>query len=501
MKRTAYGLPLSLQPYCCPNSPFYTGTSLNALFFILWIVLSLGAAAHLLLYKREPSSTIAWLFFVVTVPIFGPIVFFIFGPQRLERQAYKRSREIERLLGTPLPLASPSDDPSTPPQFLSRDEAAVLLLAKQISQYSVTSGNRVEIFSDPYQAWTAIQEAIAGAQSFIHLEYYIFESDEVTGQLFEALTQAVKRGVEIRVLYDALGSLFLKKIFFRNLQKQGVRVAGFLPFSLLPQRMNFNFRNHRKILIIDGKVCFTGGTNIGKKYLGRLNETQWLDYTVRVQGSVCQQLQDVFAKDWQFTTQEDLFRSHYYPASEPLGDASVQVLESGPDSTFLSLHQAIFLAINLAQQEILLTTPYFIPDPAISTSLMVAARRGVHVRILLPHQNDSPLVQYASRSFYDDLLSAGIEIYEYLPKILHAKLIVIDEKWTILGSANMDIRSFKLNFELNLLVYGLSLAKQAKNLFEKELKNSMRVSLESFIRRPLTQQLLENMCRLLSPIL
>ncbi len=473
---------------------------MGTLFYILWFVSSLGAVIHLLLYKREPSSTIAWLLFTTSFPIIGPAIFFVFGPQRLERQAIKRSRELEKST-FPTPTETPSSDPAPIISWLSSEDAQVLHLARRISQYGVTAGNHVHLLPDPHQALLAMKAAIAEARRFIHLEYYIIESDEVTRSLFEDLLAASHRGIEVRILYDSLGSLFLKRIYFRRLIQAGAKIAGFLPVSLLPQRINLNFRNHRKILIVDGKVAFTGGTNIGKKYLGLRTDSQWLDYTTRIQGAVCRQLEDVFAKDWHFTTQEDLFDAKYYPAVEKAGDSIVQVLESGPDSTFLALHQALFFAINSAKHDILLTTPYFIPDPALITTLTVAALKGINVKLLLPAKSDSRFVQYASRSFYDDLLQAGVQIYEYQPRVLHAKIVVIDKKWTILGSANMDIRSFRLNFELNLLVYGAEVANQAVQQVETDLGDSLRVDLAQFVRRPLTQQVLENACRLMSPIL
>jgi cardiolipin synthase len=333
------------------------------------------------------------------------------------------------------------------------------------------------------------------------LEYYIISSDEVTEMLFASLLQAAQRGVEVRVLYDSVGSLSLKRIYFRKLAQAGAKIAGFLPFSVVPQRWNLNFRNHRKILIVDGQIVFTGGTNIGRQYLGRRTKHQWHDYTVKVEGPVCLQLQDVFAKDWHFTTQEDLFQAGYYPPAKAAGDATIQMLESGPDSSFATLHQALFQAINSAETEIRLTTPYFIPDPAIMSSLVGAALRGIRVTLVLPLKTDAPLVRYASRSFYDVLLQAGVKIFEYQPRILHAKMMLIDRKWTMIGSANMDIRSFRLNFELNLLIYGESVATQAAALFEADLAQSVQVDPIAFQSRPLSQQMLENACRLLSPVL
>ena len=272
-------------------------------------------------------------------------------------------------------------------------------------------------------------------------------------------------------MYDALGSLFLKKHTFQHLVKKGAKVAGFHPLRLFSLRFNVNFRNHRKILLVDDNIAFTGGTNIGKEYLGRLSPTQWLDYTVRVEGPVARQLQDVFCGDWHFTTNEEIKVSNEL-IRNPSGSAVIQVLESGPDTEFKALYQAIFSAINQAKDEILLTTPYFIPDPAINTALQVAAMQGVKVKIILPQKNDAPMVQRASRSFYEDLLAVGVQIYEYIPRVLHAKMMIIDGKMTFLGSANMDIRSFRLNFELNLLIFGSDVAMQAKDFFMKDLSMS-----------------------------
>jgi len=467
------------------------------LFYGLWSVLSFISIFQLLINKREPSSTLSWLFFVITLPILGSVLFLIFGPQRIERIAIQRKERLyARFRGYEITSQSSLANHTLP------DFDNVLKLAKQISEYEFTDGNAVSLLNDPVIALREMEDAIARAKHFIHLEYYIIASDEVTEQLFDGLIAAAKRGVQIRVLYDALGSLSLKRIYFRRLTENGIKIAGFLPFSILPQRINFNFRNHRKILIVDGNVAFTGGTNIGKEYLGRRRTpTQWRDYSVKVEGPVCLQLQDVFAKDWHFTTNEDLFTTFYYPEPARAGDSSIQVLESGPDTAFRTLHQAMFLAINSAEKRIFVTTPYFVPDSAMMTALTVAALRGVEVKILLPSKSDSRLVQYASRSFYDTLLRAGAQIYEYQPRILHAKMMIIDDKWTILGSANMDIRSFRLNFELNLLVYGEQMTDQAEVLFNADLAQSSAIDLKEFLVRPLGQQMLENACRLLSPVL
>jgi len=451
------------------------------------------AVGILLIYQRDPTSTLAWLMYVTAVPGVGPLTFLIFGPQRLERKALRRKRRLSS-------LGSPTFHSGVPPS-LNHVEENLIRLASQFSDYSVTSGNEVEILADPARGLQAMREAIRGAKSFIHLEYYIIASDEVTKDLFSDLTEAAQRGVEVRILYDSIGSISLKRFALRHLEKAGAKIAGFLPFSLVPNRINPHFRNHRKILLVDGTSAFTGGANIGKEYLGRFSKKQWRDYIVRVRGPVCQQLQGVFARDWAFTTNEDLFQEKYFPKAEFPGSTVLQVIESGPDSRFNLFHQILFLALNSAEKEILLTTPYFIPDPAVSSALRVASLRGVKVKLMLPEKSDSFPVQWASRSFYEELLAAGVSIHHYQPTILHAKMLCIDENIILCGSANTDIRSFRLNFELNLLMFGERLASQAAELFRTDLSKSRPVDRQAFLARPVRERILENFCRLFSPIL
>lgn len=467
---------------------------------VAWLLSSGWVTVRLLLEKREPASTISWLFAVNVFPYLGPLLYLVFGRQRLEKQARKRARQIfDGLEAHELDEDRLSPDEQQRLNSLYPQETTVARIAGKVSRYRPTVGNNIEIIDNPLVALHQMEAAIDQAQKFVHLEYYIIHSDEVTDQLFAALERALNRGVQVRIMYDALGSLFLKKRTFQHLVDKGAKVAGFHPFRLFSFRLNLNFRNHRKILLVDDDIAFTGGTNIGKEYLGSLSPTQWLDYTVRVAGPVARQLQDVFCGDWYFTTGEELSVSESAIATTG-GEAVIQVLESGPDTEFKSLYQSMFMAMNQAKTEILFTTPYFIPDPAVYTALQVAALQGVSVKIILPKKNDAPMVQRASRSFYDDLLSVGVEIYEYVPRVLHAKMMIIDGRMTFLGSANMDIRSFRLNFELNLLIFGGKTAEQTRQFFFKDLALSEKIELTTHRRRSINTRLGENICRLLSPI-
>lgn len=469
---------------------------MSNLYFALWMVLALSAILHLLVHKREPVSTISWSLFVLLIPVLGPLIYFTFGPERLIRQAYKR-----KLVITP---ASSSDNQSLSPArrpIATIPTSTFLNLTQNISQFPVSGGNKVHFLTDPQDALIAMIKAIEGAKSFVHLEYYIISSDIITDKIFDSLISAKKRGCQVRVLYDSLGSLSLKRFHFRRLKNAGIHIAGFLPFSLVPQRINLNFRNHRKILIIDGVTAFTGGTNLGREYLGNPGNHQWRDFSTQLWGPVVLQLEEVFKYDWKFTTQEDLSNSLYYPEPKSAGSALIQVIDSGPDTSFQSLHRAIFGGITSAQKQISLMTPYFVPDSSILTGLEVAALKGIDLKLILPKKNDQCLVKFASRSYYSDLLKAGAKIYEFNPKILHAKLMTMDDEFTLIGSGNMDIRSFRLNFEITLLIQDKDVTRRAQDLFEEDLKKSSRIQSSEFEKRGVTQEIIENVCRLLAPIL
>ncbi len=471
---------------------------MQTLYYILWIGLIALSLYQLLIEKREPASTWAWILVVVGFPIVGALVFQVFGPQRLERQALKRRLRLDQMLDE---SSHPLPTELTPSEAVPEDKRAVFQLLHNISEYRTTTGNSVNILADPQEALAAMRGALQSAKHFIHVEYYIIRGDDVSRQLFSDLEMAADRGVEVRILYDSLGSLFLKRRTFKKLLKSGAQVAGFLPLVHFPKRLNLNFRNHRKILIVDGEIAFTGGANIGRQYLGIQTDAQWRDNFVAVRGPACLQLQDVFAKDWHFTTKEDIFSDRYYPKPKRVGSTTLQVLESGPDSKFFSLEQAVILALAQAKKSVRMTTPYFIPDAALLTALIATSLRGVTVSLILPKKTDNRMVRYAARSYYEYLLQAGVQIYEYRPRILHSKMLIIDDELCVLGSANMDVRSFRLNFELNLWISGAKTAREGSEIFKTDLEHCDPIAWEQFESRGVTARLLENTCRLFSPML
>jgi cardiolipin synthase len=469
----------------------------SSLYYAGWVVLAVAAIFHLLIHKREPISTISWGLFVFLVPILGPALYFTFGPERLIRQATKR----KKIISTP-PLTPIANSRSQTSEIgFNSNTDSFFTLTQNITNFPVSDGNRVSFLHDPQGALDTMVCAIENAKTYIHLEYYIISSDSITEKIFDSLITARKRGVEVRILYDSLGSLSLKRLFFRKLRKAGIQISGFLPFSLLPQRINLNFRNHRKIIVVDGETAFTGGTNLGREYLGNPGDHQWRDFSIQLWGPVCLQLEEVFREDWKFTTSEDLSDSKYFPSPQKSGSARIQVIDSGPDTFFRSLHRAIFWGITSATKQVSMMTPYFIPDSSLLTALEVAALRGIDLKLVLPQKNDQKLVRMASRSYYSELLKSGVKIYEFEPKILHAKLITIDDNFTLIGSGNMDIRSFRLNFEITLLIQDQEVTYQAQQLFNNDLEKSVNISSGNFSKRGLLAEMVENGCRILAPIL
>ena len=338
-----------------------------------------------------------------------------------------------------------------------------------------TKGNEVEILHGDAM-FEALERAIASAEHHVHVEFYIFHADETGHAILARLTDRARAGVEVRLLVDAVGARDLPHRAVAPLLAAGGHFAQFLPVSPLTRPFSVNFRNHRKIVVVDGLTALTGGMNVGDEYRGRVTKIgAWRDTHVLVRGPAALRYQEIFADDWHFTTGERCTAARYYPEPTRNGTVTVQVVASGPDQTAEAILRKMFVAITKAESRVWLTTPYFIPDRALQVALQTAGQRGVDVRLLLPGASDHPLVLYAGRSQYDDLLAAGVRIYEYQAGFLHAKTMVVDDLWTTIGSANMDRRSFMLNWEANLVALDRTLAAKMARLFEDDLRNALEV--------------------------
>ncbi len=460
---------------------------------VVWVVL---VGLGILLERRSPVATIAWVMTLATLPLFGIAVYYFFGPRRLRRRRLKRAAGAKLLAHAIESMDDESDHPESRAQL-----ARLGVAAGEAPPLRATS---VDVYVDGQSCFQAISDAIDRAKHHVHLEYYIFDADESGKRLRDQLVRRAKEGIQIRLLVDSVGSYSLSGKFLRSLTSAGVEYAEFNPVALLRVRpRRTNFRTHRKIVVVDGVVGFTGGMNIADCHTPEFSgEHAWRDTHVRFEGAAVRALQRVFLEDWYFATEQTPPQGPLYlvPLSRE-GEHLVQVVASGPDQDVFAIHKLYFGAITMARERVWLETPYFVPDEPLMSALVSAALRGLDVRLLVPAKGDSRLVDFASRSYFPELLRAGVKIFEYLPVILHAKTAVIDDDLAIIGTANLDNRSFRLNFEVVAAVYGPETAKTLADAFEKDLTQARPVSNRELRKEPLLRRLGESTARLLSPML
>jgi cardiolipin synthase len=465
----------------------------------LHVVFSAVLVVLVLLRKKEPVSTVAWVLGVVFIPYVGGLAFLIFGNNRVERKVHRKrlsNAEISPLLPT---LAryhglSPDGDGAINQQLMG--------LANRIAGTRPTARNHVDVLLDTNRTYGLQEQAIREAKHHVHLEYYIFQPDETGRRFRDLLIDKAGEGVRVRLLYDAVGSSRLRKRFLAPLEEAGAEVACFLSVNPLRRRLIINLRNHRKILIVDGRTAFTGGVNIGNEYVGRSESLgYWRDTHLRLQGPSVLQLQQIFAEDWYFATDRELVATELYPPPEEPGRELVHVVAGGPDRGVEVFHELFFTAITTARQRIRLETSYFVPTSALQIALETAAHRGVDVGLLLPGRSAHRTVLLAAQSYYESLLSAGVKVYEYQRGLLHSKMLTVDGAWSFVGSANFDNRSLRLNFEAGALFYGHRIARQLEQVFDADVKDARELTLDEWHRRGLARQVAESTCRLLSPIL
>ena len=467
---------------------------------LAWLLLDLAIIAVLiptvLLQRRESGATLAWILVILLVPFLGLIAFWLFGTTRLHLRRRKRRRieshltpQIHQLQTQPSQRQVPE---CAPPSLIQ--------LARTLDEPGPQPGNRVQLLRHGETLFETLEAALDQAHHHIHLVYYIWEPDRTGTRLRDALTRAAARGVQVRLLLDDVGSRRAKRRYFTPLLQQGGQVARFLPLNPLNRQLALNNRNHRKIVVVDGATGFIGGMNVGDLYAGLANP--WLDLHARIEGPVVQSLQETFCQDWYHASGEDLVSQAYFPQIAASGDVWAQLLTSGPaDERWRSIHTFLFAAINLARRRVWIETPYFVPDPPVLMALQTAALRGVDVRLLLPGRSDHPLVLHAGRSFLNELLAAGVRVFELHHAMPHAKTATIDGYFSTLGSANMDQRSFRLNFEANVFLFAESVARQLEQDFLRICDQADEVTLEQRRQISRTRQLAESLCRVLAPLL
>ena len=450
--------------------------------------------------RRDPESVLAWLFAVITLPIVGFVLYLIFGFKYFKNRAFGLKSTGDRAILSRVRKGLEPGVPDESEQNIGRlvDHPDLARLLWSNSAGFLTDANQVDVYTNGTQKFDALLEAIRAARSHIHLEYYIIRNDGLGSRLLDALEAKAREGVEVRLLYDDLGNK-VSRLRYRQLTQAGARVCGFYRALIPSLGFRINYRNHRKIAIIDGTVGFIGGFNIGDEYLGLGPLGPWRDTAVRIRGAAVRALQLRFVLDWNYATKEGLtLASAYFSTFPKNGTASVQIVSGGPDTTWNPPREQYVKMVGSAQRTCYLQTPYFIPDVSVMTALRIAALSGVDVRIMIPTKPDLPLVHWASLSNVGELLDAGVRVFGYDAGFLHAKTITIDDQVTSIGSANWDLRSFKWNFETNAVIYDRSFAQAYRKIFEEDMRRSTEITIASYARRPRSTRLKEATCRLFS---
>jgi cardiolipin synthase len=453
--------------------------------FLPWVLLS----------KKDATATVAWCLLVLFVPLLGALLFWGFGHNYLlHRVRHQRGERGGRRKQHPHPDGLPHHE--------DRGEHELGELAERVNAYPLRRGNAVTVYHETEQAFAALLDAIEQARRYIHLEYFILRSDATGERLLELLARKAKEGIEVRLLFDAMGSLHLKNRALRSLREAGGQVAAFLPLNPLHSLIRVNLRNHRKITVVDGRIGFTGGMNIGDDYLGKNARLgYWRDSFVRLEGPAVADLHCVFCEDWEFARRETLPDEQYAPPQPEVGDVCVQVADSGPDQEVNTIREIYFLAIVSARQRLWIASPYLVPDNGLFDALRAARYRGVDVRILTLLRPDHYLSYYAGLYYAAELLPYDVKIYLYRKGMMHAKLMMVDGRWGMVGSANLDYRSLHLNFEIGCILHDAGQVAELESAYRRDLDDAVPLDQETLARRSWASRALENACRLFTPAL
>lgn len=456
--------------------------------------------------RRDPKSVWTWLLLLYFIPILGFIFYLLIGTDMHKRKMFK-VKGIEDRLNEAIRQQEH--------QIKSRELEAKV---PEITGYSdlvmynldtmgavLSDDNDLTIFSDGNAKFDALLEDIRNAKEFIHFQYYIIKNDVVFARIKEELLKKAAEGVEVRILFDAMGCRFVSHKVWKELEGQGIRTAEFFPAVLRKFHLRMNYRNHRKIVVIDNKVAYVGGFNVAREYVG-LDEKfgYWRDTHLRIVGTGVMGLSLRFLLDWNYAAKENLFNEAKYVAGYEPGvkdRCELQIISSGPDAAEQTIRDNYVRLIHKAKKNILIQTPYFIPDESMLSALFVAIRSGIEVSIMIPCKPDHPFVYWATYSYIGDMVMAGANCYTYNNGFLHAKGIIVDEKVFCYGTANMDIRSFALNFEVNAMVYDEKKAQEMAALFREDLKLCSKITKDMYTGRNLWIRLKEQVSRLLSPLL
>ena len=462
---------------------------------IVYLITALGVIIVIISENRNPIKTISWIMVLVFVPVLGLFIYAFFGQDYTKRRTISQ-RYYQKIKKRPLAELISSELIDYPPEHVD-----LIKLLRNLNNAPLLQGSSVDFFIAGRDKIDAMFRDIDKATEHIHIEYYAWDDDIVGNQLKNLLIKKSAEGVKIRVIVDSVGSWKVKKSFYEDLRSAGIEVEEFMKVRFPMFTPHMNYRNHRKIVVIDGRVGYIGGMNVADRYINGVSWGNWRDTHIRIEGKGVQGLQSVFLIDWFMVSKSLITARKYFPPLESFGDNLLQIVTSGPYSSDREILQGFMHAIFYAKSSIYIQSPYFIPPDGLLEALISASVRGVDVRLMVPRKSDTILVQLASRSYFKRLMKSGIKVYFYEPGFLHSKLTVIDDSLTLIGSANFDIRSFEQNLEVEAFIYNEETATNAKSIFLEDQKNSKEIVLREWIKRPVWLRFKESFVRLFTPLL
>ncbi len=465
-----------------------------SLFFNIVLVLALiGILIYIIAENQHPTQTLAWVLVIVFLPVVGLILYFLVGHRPVRKQLLPEAERLllqQRVTESQAQYIAPAPDP-----YAKLDS-----LQRKLGQGTPLAGNATRIYTQFYSMLDDLLADMEQARDHIHFEFFKFEDDKVGRRVAELLIRKAREGVRVRVQYDDFANIFRKE-FYRELKGAGIEVKPFLAINFPFISPDANFRNHRKIVVVDGRVGYLGGMNIAERYGEGLSWGSWRDTHLRIEGPAVAQLQVAFLSDWRFSSGELIAEPRYFPASTTVGETPVQVVVTNPTDAWHAAMQGLIQLLGTARKYVYLQTPYFIPTSTMMLALKNAALSGLDVRVMLPERSDSLLTGLASKSYIKEALAAGVKIYLYQGGFLHAKTIVSDDAFASVGSTNLDVRSFTLDFEIDAYCYDPAVAVQQKAIFEQDMAQSVAVDLDAWLARPRWEKLKESLARLFSPLL
>jgi cardiolipin synthase A/B len=483
---------------------FDPGTPIEGVLSVLYILTALFICFMIIFENRNPLKTLSWIMVVLLIPVAGIIIYFFFGQNYRKQKIFSRKglADLEQIADyadqqvVSLSEVLSGDTPSV------REKAHLMRLMLNNNRSVLTRKNSVQLLVDGQNTFPSMEDAIGSAKEYVHLQFYRIEPDMLGKRFKDLLKIKAAEGVKVRVIFDDVGSWNLKKAYLKEVREAGIEIYPFMPvrFPLLTNRINY--RNHRKIVVVDGKVGFVGGLNIADKYLLGLKDLgPWRDTHLKITGEAVIALNSVFLADWYFVSGETIANDlSYFKGLEVDNKCLIQVASGGPDSDWANIMQVYFSAIATAKKSIYLSSPYFSPDDSILNALLTASLSGVDVRIIFPDRSDSAVANWNTRSYVSELLDAGIRVFLFNKGFSHSKYLLVDDVFASVGSPNVDIRSFELNFEVTALIYDEPFAADLGRLFAEDLSKSVEVDRELWEKRKKSEKYKESLARILGPL-